>query len=162
MQQQTKLILLFMFLWLVQKSQGQNSKQAENTILKIDQDQNPYSKRQTNWFGENGFDTESYSWDSQEINLLLSEAIGFHRKSHVKGWISAGVFLSALLVNGVVSIAESTNGGSMEDNSARLMMNSLYVGGAGLAITSIVFTIKAKEKAVDASKLRNSNRLKIY
>ncbi|MEP2023696.1 MAG: hypothetical protein ABJH98_10415 [Reichenbachiella sp.] len=76
MQQQTRLIFLFLFLWLAQRAQGQSDgKRAENTILKINKDKSPYSSNQNKWLEKNGFDVKGYSWTNVELNDQLDHAI---------------------------------------------------------------------------------------
>lgn len=100
MQQQTKILLLFMFLWLVQKAQGQSGKRAENTILKIDRDQNPYSKRQTNWLVKNGFDANNYHWQNPNINRQIRGA--FDQRTGAQVWGVIAATSGALAVNNFI------------------------------------------------------------
>lgn len=101
LQHQMKVIFLFMFLWLVQKAQGQNGKRAENTILKLDKDQNPYSKRQTDWLVKNGFDVNNYDWQNPNINRQIRGAFDQRTGSFV--WGAIATTYGALAVKNFIS-----------------------------------------------------------
>lgn len=97
MQQQTKILLLFMFLWLVQKAQGQNNgKRAEQTILKVNKDRNPYTPSQTQWLVKNGFEEADYDWGDYSINEQLKGV--FDQKAGVEVWRVIAIASGALAI----------------------------------------------------------------
>lgn len=69
---------------------------AENTILKIENIENPYSKRRTAWLEKKGFDVKRYGWDDLDINLTIENTFKANRKAKIWGWMAAGsAFLGA-------------------------------------------------------------------
>ncbi|UXX78059.1 hypothetical protein N7E81_11890 [Reichenbachiella carrageenanivorans] len=101
MHQQAKLLFLFMFLWLVSKAQGQNGKRTENTVLKLDKGENPYSKRKSAWLVKNGFDVDVYDWQNKEINQQLKGA--FDQRTSAYVWGVVGLASAVQLGNQMIN-----------------------------------------------------------
>jgi len=104
MHQQTKILFLFLFLWLVNKAQGQNGKRAENTILKIDKGENPYSKKQSDWLVKNGFNVRDYDWSDKYINTQLDGV--FKQKSGATLWAGVSATFGAIAIKKLINNEE--------------------------------------------------------
>ena len=150
MQQQTKLILLFMFLWLVQKAQAQNDKRAENTILKLDKEKNPYSKSKNRYLSKNGFDANSYEWNDPEINLHLKKSLRNRAASNITLGSGVGLVILNLAVNAMGRIAHTANNNSEGEFKPN---TSLYWIGGGIIGSSIAFRLVSSGQIEKANSL---------
>lgn len=151
MQKQAKLILLFIFLWLVQKAQGQTGKRAENTIQKVDNDQSQYSKKQLRWLNREGFDTEIYSWTNDEINLNIKKSLVSRKRANITTAVGLSLLVLNLTYNAmgilVHELSEDPDKGSFQSK------NGLYFVGGTVMATSLVFHINKDSKLKKAKQL---------
>lgn len=144
MQQQTKLILLFMFLWLVQKANGQTqSSRADKSIIVL-------SKSQLRYVERHGFSTFSYDWKDEEVNFMLNGAFSNRSSSSgiaVLGAVSgvAGLFLHVF--SGMADTEER------KDKVVRTA-NSFLFTSAGFFTISIVLSSSGAKKVRKAEKIR--------
>ncbi|WP_422362356.1 hypothetical protein [Reichenbachiella sp.] len=151
MQQQTKLILLFLFLWLAQKTQAQEDKRAENTILKIDKEKNPYSKSKNRYLTKNGFDVKSYEWNDSEINLYLKKSLKNRAASNITLGSGVGLVILNLAANAMGQIAHTANNNS--EGEYKPYTSLYWIGGAAIC-SSIAFRL------VSAKQIERANKLK--
>ncbi|WP_420581184.1 hypothetical protein [Reichenbachiella sp.] len=153
MQQQTKLILLFMFLWLVQKAQAQNDKRAENTILRLEKEKTPYSKSKNKYLLSNGFDVNSYEWDDPEINLCLKKSLKNRAASNVTLGSGVGLVILNLAVNVMGQLAHTANNNS--EGEYKPYTSLYWIGGAAIC-SSVVFRLVSSKQIKKANRLNKS------
>ncbi|WP_422362357.1 hypothetical protein [Reichenbachiella sp.] len=144
MQQQIKLILLFMFLWLVQKANGQTqSSRADKSILVLHKSQLRYVER-------HGFSTFEYDWKDEEVNLMLNGAFSDRSSSSpfvVLGAVSAGAGLFLHVFSGMADTEER------KDKVVRTA-NSFLFTSAGFFTISIALSSSGAKKVRKAEKIR--------
>ncbi|MDW3211051.1 MAG: hypothetical protein R8N23_14335 [Reichenbachiella sp.] len=151
MHQQTKLILLFMFLWLVQKAQGQNDdKRAESTILKLDLGRDSYKRSQIRYIERKGFNADSYQWNDTMIDNNLRSAL--QSRSNSNAFIGVGSFFVLFGMHQlfVSALVEDDEGSA----KAKRTGTSLFMLSCVSYSTSIILKSKSKKKIRQAEKLR--------
>ncbi|MDW3211050.1 MAG: hypothetical protein R8N23_14330 [Reichenbachiella sp.] len=151
MHQQTKLILLLIFLWLTQNAQAQKDKRAENTILKLDGEENPYSESKNRYLINHGFDVESYDWNDPQINLYLKKSLNNRTASNVTLGSGVGLVILNLTVNALGRIAHTANNNSEGNYQPHTTL--YWIGGAAIC-SSVAFRLVSSKQIERANKLK--------